>query len=72
LFADLEIKVTDGPLMVGDCYTIEREIACISESRRTESYWVRSTIKDPSTSKVKAVVLLNHALLKDSYAGYQT
>ena len=72
LFADMEIKVTDGPLLVGDCYMIEREIVCISESRRTESYWVRSRIKDPSTGKVKAEVLLNHAMLKDSYAGYQT
>jgi|TARA_B110000967_G_scaffold7547_1_gene7560 hypothetical protein len=69
LFADLEIKVTDGPLLVGEDYMIEREIACISESRRTESYWVRSTIKDPSTGKVKAEVLLNHASLKDTYAG---
>jgi hypothetical protein len=69
LFADLEIKVTDGPLLVGEDYMIEREIACISESRRTESYWVRSTIKEPSTGKVKAEVLLNHASLKDTYAG---
>jgi hypothetical protein len=58
--------MTNGPLLVGDSYTMEREIAYISESRRTESYWVRSTIKEPSTGKVKAEALLNRATLKDS------
>lgn len=70
LFADLEIKIVDGPLLVGVDYVIDREIVAIAESKRTESFWVRSLIKDPASGAVKADVLLNHATLKDSYAGY--
>jgi hypothetical protein len=70
LFADLEIKIVDGPLLVGQDYVIDREVVAIAESRRTESYWVRSLIRDPATGAVKADVLLNHATLKESYAGY--
>ena len=70
LFADLEIKLVDGPLFVGQDYQVDREIVKLSESRRTESYWVRSLIKDPDTEDTKAIVLLNHATLKESYAGY--
>lgn len=69
LFADLEIKLVNGPLFVGEAYAVEREIACLSESRRTESYWVRTRLKD-SDGELKAEILLNHASLKDSYAGY--
>lgn len=71
LFADLEIKLIDGPLFVGEPYRIEREIAALSESRRTESYWVRTSILDAQTGALKAIVLLNHASMKNSYAGYQ-
>lgn len=71
LFADLEIRMIDGPLFVGETYHIEREIVALAESKRTESYWVRSSIKATDTGKLKAVVLLNHATLKDSYAGYR-
>ena len=42
----------------------------LAESRRTESYWVRSKIFDASGSVLKAEMLLNHATLKESYAGY--
>lgn len=71
LYADLEIKLVRGPLFVGVEYQIEREVVALSESRRTESYWVRSRIKDRDTGELKAEVLLNHATLKESYAGYQ-
>lgn len=70
LFADQEIRMIDGPLFVGEEYVIRREIAALSESRRTESYWVRSRIFDKSGTKQKAEMLLNHATLKESYAGY--
>src|SRR5580698_9328708 len=70
LFADQEIRMVDGPLFVGEDYLIRREIVALSESRRTESYWVRSRIYDAAGSALKAVMLLNHATLKDSYAGY--
>jgi hypothetical protein len=70
LFADQEIRMIDGPLFVGEDYLIRREIVAIAESRRTESYWVRSRIYDAAGVVQKAEMLLNHATLKDSYAGY--
>lgn len=70
LFADLEIRMVDGPLLVGRPYELQREIVALSESRRTESYWLRTTIRDPGNGPVRAVTLLNSAVLKDSYAPY--
>jgi hypothetical protein len=70
LFADQEIRMIDGPLLVGETYLIRREIVALAESRRTESYWVRSRIFDAAGAVQKAEMLLNHATLKDSYAGY--
>ena len=70
LFADQEIRMIDGPLFVGEEYLIRREIAALSESRRTESYWVRTRIFDASGQRQIAEMLLNHATLKHSYAGY--
>jgi hypothetical protein len=72
LFADQEIRLVDGPLFVGEDYLIRRQIAALSESRRTESYWVRTRIFDAAGETLKAEMLLNHATLKDSYAGYAT
>ncbi|MBT3369321.1 MAG: hypothetical protein HOA08_03630 [Rhodospirillaceae bacterium] len=71
LFADLEIRMLKGPLLVGRDYLIEREIVALSESRRTESYWVKSRIMEPASREVLAEMLLNHAVLKDSYAAYE-
>lgn len=71
LFADQEIRMIEGPLFVGEDYIIRREIAALSESKRTESYWVRSRIFDSSGKKQVAEMLLNHATLKHSYAGYE-
>lgn len=70
LFADQEIRMIEGPLFVGEDYVIRREIAALSESKRTESYWVRSRIFDRTGTKQVAEMLLNHATLKHSYAGY--
>jgi hypothetical protein len=70
LFADQEMRMIDGPLFVGEDYLIRREIAALSESRRTESNWVRSHIYDATGKTLKAEMLLNHATLKDSYARY--
>lgn len=70
LFADQEIRLIDGPLFVGEDYIIRREIAALSESKRTESYWVRTRIFDKSGKKQVAEMLLNHATLKQSYANY--
>ena len=71
LFADQEIRMVDGPLVVGEDYLIRREIVALSESKRTESYWVRSRIYDASGQQLKAEMLLNHASLKHSYPHYE-
>ena len=70
LFADQEIRLIDGPLFVGEDYVIRREIAALAQSKRTESYWVRTRIFDASGTRQVAEMLLNHATLKASYAGY--
>jgi hypothetical protein len=70
LFADQEIRMIDGPLFVGEDYVIRREIVALSESKRTESYWVKTRIFDAAGERLKAEMLLNHASLKHSYAGY--
>jgi hypothetical protein len=70
LFADQEIRMIKGPLFVGETYLIRREIAALAQSKRTESYWVRTRIFDASGETQLAEMLLNHATLKDSYAGY--
>ena len=49
---------------------IRREIAALAESKRTESYWVRTRIFDSTGKTQVAEMLLNHATLKASYAGY--
>jgi hypothetical protein len=72
LFADQEIRLIDGPLFVGEDYEIEREIVALSGSRRTESYWTRTSVFRPGESKVIATMLLNQATLKESYAPYAT
>lgn len=70
LFADQEIRVIDGPLFVGEEYVLRREIAALAESKRTESYWVRTRVFDAKGQKQVAEMLLNHATMKNSYAGY--
>jgi hypothetical protein len=69
LFADQEIRMIEGPLFVGETYVLRREIVALSESRRTESYWVRTRIFDAKGRRQVAEMLLNHASLKDSFAG---
>lgn len=70
LFADQEIRLLDGPLFVGEDYVLRREIVALSESKRTESYWTRTRVFDASGARQVAEMLLNHAVLKESYAGY--
>ena len=71
LFADLEIRMIEGPLFVGEEYVIRRDVVALSESKRTESFWVRSRIFDSSGEKQVAEMLLNSASLKHSYEGYE-
>ena len=70
LFADLEIRMVDGPLFVDEPYLIRREIVALAESRRTESYWTRTRIFDAAGAVLKAEALLNHAALKGSHPDY--
>ena len=70
LFADQEIRLVDGPLFVGEDYEVEREVVALSASRRTESLWVRTTVRSPLSLRVVATMLLNLASLKESYAPY--
>ncbi len=70
LFADLEIRMIDGPLFVGEDYVLRRDVAAIAESKRTESYWVRTRIFDKSGENQVAEVMLNHAIVKNSFENY--
>lgn len=71
LFADQEIRMIDGPLFVDEDYLIRRQVVALSESRRTESNWVRTQIFDASGQHLKAEMLLNSATLKHSYPNYE-
>lgn len=70
LFADQQIRLIDGPLFVGEEYVLRREIVALAESKRTESYWVKTSIFDSTGARLVGEMLLNHASLKHSYAGY--
>ena len=71
LFADLEVRYVNGPLIVGETYIIRREIVALAESRRTESYWTRSRIFDKTGTTQIAEMLLNQAVMKNSYPDYE-
>lgn len=70
LFAGQEIKLIKGPLFVGQPYLLEREIIALSESRRTESNWIKTSVFDLDSRELLAEVILNSATMKDSYEKY--
>lgn len=70
LFADQEIRAIAGPLFVGEDYRIQRKVVALSGSKRTESLWVRTEVRDAS-ERLVATMLLNLATLKESYGPYQ-
>jgi hypothetical protein len=70
LFLDLEIRLLDGPVFVGQEYAVEREVIGLGQSRRTESYWTRTTLTDTATGTVAAAVVLHSGVFKESYPGY--
>ena len=72
LFADLEVKLINGPIFINEDYILEREIVGLGESRRTESVWIKTSILSSKTSELVATVLLNNAVLKDSYPHYES
>ena len=71
LFAGQEIKMIKGPLFVDQPYLLEREIIALSESRRTESNWIKTSVYDADTKELCAEVILNSATMKNSYAKYE-
>ena len=71
LFVNQEIRLERGPLFVGRDYLIDREVVALSESRRAETMWVRSTIRDAESGDVVASQLLNSASMKASYPDYE-
>ncbi len=71
LFADQEIRLVRGPLFVGEPYEIDREVVFLSGSRRTESMWIRTRVFAPGGDEVLATMLLNSAMLKESFSGYE-
>ena len=68
LFIDLEVKMLAGPVLVGRSYRLEREIVALGASRRTESYWTRTTLFHGAHAV--AEVLLHQGVFKASYPGY--
>ena len=70
LILDLEVRYLAGPLFVDQPYVCEREVVGLGQSRRTESYWTRSTLIEPKTGQAVARLLLHSGIFKSSYAGY--
>src|SRR5690606_12630113 len=70
LFADQEIRLHNGPLFVDEPYEIGREVVALTGSRRTESLWIRTCVYRPGEKRLLATMLLNQAIMKDSFAGY--
>ncbi len=68
LFIDLEVKMLNGPVLVGRKYRLERQVVALGESKRTESFWTRTTLFDDDLPV--AEVLLHQGVFKASYAGY--
>lgn len=70
LFLDLEVRLHDGPVMVGRPYVVGREVVGLGQSRRTESHWLSTTLSDAGTGALTATVLLHSGVFKESYPGY--
>ena len=68
LFIDLEVKMLAGPVLVGHPYRLEREIVAMGASKRTESFWTRTTLFDGDVAV--AEVLLHQGVFKESFPGY--
>ena len=70
LFIDLEVRLLGSPVLVDHAYRIDREVVALGESRRTESYWTLTTLRDAATGDPTAQVLLHQGVFKDSYPDY--
>ena len=70
LFLDLEVRMVQGPVFADHDYELRKSITGLSQSKRTESYWTETTITDPVTRDLVAIVVLHQGVFKQSYAGY--
>lgn len=70
LFLDLEIRLLDGPVFVDEEYRLTRELVGLGQSRRTESYWTRTTVIETASDRTVAEVVLHSGVFKESYPGY--
>ena len=57
-------------MFIDESYAVEREIVGLSASRRTESYWIKTTLSHLGTRQPVATVLLHSGVFKESYPGY--
>ena len=64
------MALTAGPIFVDQPYVLERELVGLGQSRKTESYWTRTTITDATTGTEVGSVLLHSGVFKASYPGY--
>lgn len=72
LFAGQQIRLIKGPLFVGQDYEFEREIVALSESARTESLWMKTSVYEVSAGRpLVAEMILNGAVMKASYPHYE-
>lgn len=71
LFVNQEIRLLDGPVLVDEEYVLQREIVALSESRRVESWWVRTDIVEAKRDRKVATMLLNSAVFKASFPDYE-
>lgn len=70
LFLDLEVRTLGEPVFVDEEYAVTREIVGLSQSRRVESYWTRSTLTRVATGTPAAIVLLHSGVFKESWPDY--
>jgi len=70
LFLDLEVRCLGTPIFVDSDYLVSREVVGLSQSRRVESYWIRTTLTDAATGDPAASILLHSGVFKESYAEY--
>jgi len=72
LFIDLEVRYVNGPVFVGRPYRLDHQVVGIGQSRRVESWWTETTVRDAETDQHAATVLLHQGVFKASYADYPT
>lgn len=72
LFLDLEIRLLGSPVLVDRAYVLDREVVALSESRRVESAWLRTTVREEGSGRPVARVLLHQGAFKESYPGYRS